>query len=63
VVGWLEERNPTTHPKTASRLRKKEQAIWQRSFWEHLIQDDQDFIWHVRHIDYVLVKHGFVEAS
>jgi len=44
-----------------SRVRKKEQAIWQRRFWEHLIQDDRDFSRHVEYIHYNPVKHGLVD--
>ncbi len=45
-----------------SRKRKKEQAVWQRRFWEHLIGDDKDFVKHVEYIHYNPVKHGLVEA-
>ena len=38
-------RNETQH-KISSRLKKKEQTIWQRRFWKHLIRDDQDLIRH-----------------
>ncbi len=62
LVGWVEERNPTTKLTTASRLRKKEQTIWQRRFWEHLIRDDEDFIQHVEYIHYNPTKHGLVKA-
>jgi len=46
--------------RTLSRLKKKEQAIWQRRFWEHLIRDDKDFIRHVDYTHYNPVKHGLV---
>ena len=68
-VGWVKEGhevkpalNPTKQMTTASRARKKEQRIWQRRFWEHLIRDDQDFIRHVEYIHYNPVKHGLVKA-
>ena len=41
-----------------SRLRKQEQAIWQRRFWEHRIRDEHDFNQHVDYIHYNPVKHG-----
>jgi hypothetical protein len=41
TVGWV-ERSETQH-KISSRLKKKEQTIRQRRFWEHLIREDQDF--------------------
>jgi putative transposase len=41
-----------------SRTKKKEQAIWQRRYWEHLIRDEDDFKKHVEYIHYNPVKHG-----
>ena len=45
-----------------SRTKKREQAIWQRRFWEHCIRDDRDFVRHVEYIHYNPVKHGLVKA-
>jgi len=59
-VGWVEQ-SETQH-KISSRLKKKEQTIWQRRFWEHLIRDDQDLMQHVEYIHYNPVKHGLVKA-
>jgi len=47
---------------SASREKKREQAIWQRRFWEHVIRDDKDFVNHVQYIHYNPVKHGLVRA-
>jgi len=47
---------------SVSRLRKKEQAIWQRRFWEHQIRKETDFINHVEYIHYNPVKHRLVQA-
>ena len=47
---------------SASRKKKKEQAIWQRRFWEHVIRDDEDYARHVDYIHYNPVKHGLVRA-
>ena len=44
------------------RKRKKEQAIWQRRFWEHLIRDDDDYKTHVEYIHYNPVKHNLAAA-
>ena len=46
--------------RTESRFKKKEQAIWQRRFWEHIIRDEQDHIKHVEYIHYNPVKHRLV---
>ena len=47
---------------SAARLAKKEQAVWQRRFWEHQIRDEEDFRRHVEYIHYNPVKHGLVAA-
>jgi putative transposase len=46
----------------ASRKHKKEQAVWQRRFWEHLISDEDDMVKHVEYIHYNPVKHGMANA-
>lgn len=48
--------------RSTSRLRKGEQAIWQRRFWEHQIRDEADFTHHVDYIHYNPVSHGLVTA-
>jgi putative transposase len=45
-----------------SRRHKKEQAVWQRRFWEHCIRDEQDWSRHVEYIHYNPVRHGLVRA-
>ncbi len=45
-----------------SRIKKREQAVWQRRFWEHLIRDEKDFLKHVEYIHYNPVKHGYAIA-
>jgi putative transposase len=52
-IGPGEERNE-------SRLKRDEAAIWQRRFWEHLIEDDIDLETHLDYIHYNPVKHGYV---
>lgn len=49
--------------RSASRLAKNEQAIWQRRYWEHVIRDDDDFAAHVDYIHYNPVRHGLVKAA
>jgi putative transposase len=46
-----------------SRKKKREKAIWQRRFWEHLIRDDDDYARHIEYIHYNPVKHGLVRAA
>ena len=45
---------------SASRKSKREKAIWQRRFWEHLVRDEQDFNCHVDYIHYDPLHHGLV---
>ena len=45
-----------------SRIKKKEQAIWQRRYWEHLIRDEEDLRKHVEYIHYNPVKHEWARA-
>ncbi len=49
-------------PASVSRTRKREQAIWQRRFWEHQLRDVDDFSRHIEYIHYNPVKHGLVDA-
>ena len=47
---------------TSSRQKKKEQTLWQRRFWEHQIQTEQDLVHHIDYIHYNPVKHGLVNV-
>ena len=46
---------------TTSRENKKEQALWQRRFWEHSIKNEKDLLNHIEYIHYNPVKHGLVQ--
>lgn len=43
---------------SASKIARKESAVWQRRFWEHQIGDDLDLQRHVDYIHWNPVKHG-----
>jgi putative transposase len=45
-----------------SRIKKREQNVWQRRFWEHQIRDENDFYKHLDYIHYNPVKHQYVNA-
>lgn len=47
-------------PVSPARLAKREQAVWQRRFWEHCIRDEADFQRHCDYIHFNPVKHGYV---
>ncbi|MDT8363779.1 MAG: transposase [Nitrosomonas sp.] len=54
---------PKTERINASRRSKGERGIWQRRFWEHTLQDENDFRHHIDYIHYNPVKHGYVTRS
>jgi putative transposase len=43
-----------------SRRRHRESDVWQRRFWEHTLDDIDDFKAHLDYIHYNPVKHGYV---
>ena len=45
-----------------SRHHQKEQAVWQRRFWEHQIRDEIDFQNHVEYIHYNPVRHRYAQS-
>jgi len=49
-------------PKNESQIKRREVAIWQRRFWEHLIRDEDDLYQHIDYIHYNPVKHGLVDC-
>ena len=44
-----------------ARVKKREAAVWQRRYWEHVIRDEEDMRRHVDYIHYNPVKHGLVK--
>jgi putative transposase len=64
IKSYFSRRCETILPEyiSVSRRNKKERAIWERRFWEHLIKDELDFQNHVEYIHYNPVKHGLVTA-
>ncbi len=57
TVSWLAAGGTEALP-TNSRRERKERGIWQRRFWEHLVEDEHDFQRHMDYIHYNAVKHG-----
>ncbi len=51
-----------TTSEVASRQQKGERDVWQRRFWEHLIQDEGDLNWHIEYIHYNPLKHGLAQS-
>ena len=48
--------------RSLARYQKKEQAIWQRRFWEHRIRDQEDLERHIDYIHYNPVRHQLVDT-
>ncbi|HEV3416926.1 MAG TPA: transposase [Pirellulales bacterium] len=49
-------------PRSMSRQKRQERAFWQRRYWEHQIDDENDFERHFDYIYYNPVKHGLVDS-
>ena len=58
---FLRGTDATSGERSVSRKRHRERNVWQRRFWEHCIQDDEDLRRHIDYIHYNPVKHGLVE--
>ncbi len=54
-------RLPKTEVLTATLRSRGERGIWQRRYWEHLIQDERDYRHHVDYVHLNPLKHGLVE--
>ena len=52
---------PKTERLSKVRRNKGERGIWQRRYWEHTIQDDQDYARHMDYLHYNPVKHVHVK--
>jgi len=53
---------PPDESRTRTRRERHERGVWQRRFWEHLIEDATDFEHHVNYIHYNPVKHGLANS-
>jgi putative transposase len=47
-------------PRSASRIRHRERAVWQRRFWEHTCETEDDLKQCVDYVHWNPKKHGFV---
>lgn len=46
-----------------SRLKRCENVVWQRRFYDHIIRDKDDMNKHLNYIHYNPVKHGYVNST
>jgi putative transposase len=56
---WLAAGGTEHHTTTGTR-REQRRGIWQRRYWEHTIEDEDDFERHFDYIHFNPVKHGYV---
>ncbi len=49
-------------PVSAGRERERQRGVWQRRFWEHTLESEDDFERHFDYIHYNPVKHGHVRC-
>lgn len=54
---------PATELRSNSRRLKKERGIWQRRFWEHLIENEKDLNERINYIHFNPVKHGYCSSA
>ncbi len=52
---------PKDELRSQSRIIKGERGIWQRRYWEHQIQNEEDYAHHVNYCHFNPVKHGYVK--
>ena len=50
------------HGVSAGRLRERRRGIWQPRFWEHALEDEDEFERHFDYIHFNPVKHGHVRC-
>lgn len=60
IKAGFSRRLPAGERRNRSRMTKGERGIWQRRYWEHLIQDETDFRRHVDYVHWNPIKHGLV---
>ncbi len=62
IKAYFARQIPQGERLSARRLKKGEQGIWQRRFWEHMVRDENDFERHADYIHFNPVKHRHVNA-
>lgn len=53
----------SSEKRSSSRIKRGERGIWQRRFWERIIQNDADLNAHIDYIHNNPVKHGLVAKA
>ncbi len=65
VKTWFTKHcDPALRPEpNRSRMARRQQALWQHRYWEHMLRDETDFCRHVDYIHFNPVKHVYVSSS
>ena len=58
---WLAQ-SGRERPQSAARVRERRRGVWQAKYWEHTLEDEDDFERHFDYIHFNPVKHGYVSA-
>jgi putative transposase len=53
---------PENGARSESKKKKREKGIWQRRFWEHAVQNEEELERLVKYVYFNPVKHGWVES-
>lgn len=48
---------------SASRIKHRDAAVWQRRFYEHQIRDEHDFERHMDYVHFNPVRHGLADSA
>jgi putative transposase len=59
---WWLQSGGSERPVSAGRRRDGRRGVWQPKYWEHTIDDEDDFEQHFDYIHYNPVKHGLVRC-
>ena len=62
LKGYFSRGIPKGENVSRSRTKRRERGLWQRRFWAHLLNDQDDFNTHFDYIHWNPVKHGWVES-
>ncbi|MEW4566893.1 transposase [Tautonia sp. JC769] len=62
TIAWLDEGGSECEVSDSKR-RHRRRGVWQRRFWEHCIDDEDDLARHVDYIHFNPVKHGLVRCA
>jgi putative transposase len=57
---YIEQIDPSGY-RNESHIKRREQAIWQRRYWEHTFFDEDDLNAHIDYIHINPLKHGLVK--